>query len=809
MLFSTTKRYCTILAILLLSNLNTQDCNEPTISNGTYLNGNNVRALFPASGNQFWDGEFDSYLVTVDSQEYTTIFNQALWIGGLSPTGEQLIAAGSYNLGSYLPGPLNEDATPASGNCANYDRSWDVFRYHIEAHQADFADNGQIDNPILQVVGWPGFGNPEFADIHGFPLPVTPQGLAPFWDLNADGIYQPLEGEYPVEPRHASIPEHMVWTAFNTLGGSPNNDPSIIAPTAEIQCTAWSFNCTDGSDLLNNSIFTSFKIINRGVEPLEATRIGMWNDFDLGCYTDDFIGSAPAQNTYYVYNRDSFDNVFCDFSTGFGNNPPVQAVTFLNRELDGFIYTVNSSVGNPNPNTTDPNTAADFLNYLNARFLDGSSINQGGNGYDPSGGIPVNHVFNGDPNFPDTWSAYTENLGIFDWRGIGSTDVGTWQPGAVIELDLGYSLHLATDADHLGNITAMYNGVAELQDIYDNGWDTGGCQAVPICADDCVWTGDMNADGIANHVDLIAMSFGLGNTGPARQGPYIWAPRNGDSWLADQVLGPDNKHLDANGNGVCEESDFDRTLQFYNFTRPGYEVENTYPEGEEIYVTRNIGSTDFSNLEPGEFIPIRIKLETSYTNLRAVAFTMEYDQQYFETFDPISTASSPTNRQFAIEAIDGEFDCAIYSSDPQIPANEDFNMFRFLIRVATDFPPDIPSDETNIRFRNIRGFLADGTEVSLGATETVLQIQGLLSHTAEPAWAAGISIAPNPVKHALRLNLNGVTVDQLEIFDATGRLQLISTTLSPELDVSQLPIGTYFLRLTVGNTAITRKVIKL
>ncbi|MEL6660270.1 MAG: hypothetical protein AAFR36_27640, partial [Bacteroidota bacterium] len=291
----------------LLAGQNT--CESPVLSNGTFLHGNNVRALYAASGSQFWDALDSQFGVETSTTSVNTIFTQGIWMGGIDPGGNLRISAANYGASNgssdYFPGPI-----PIGDDCVNYDRAWEVYRYQIEAHIADFADNGVIDEPIQDVVGWPGTGNPEFAGIYGFELPFTPQGLAPYFDQDGDGTYEPLDGEYPIVERHQLIPEHMVWTIFNNIGNLSTDSGSEAVMPTEIHCLAWAINCTD-SELLNNSIFSTYRFINRGTEPYDSVRIAMWNDFDLGCFADDFIGSAPELNTFFAYNADNIDDINC------------------------------------------------------------------------------------------------------------------------------------------------------------------------------------------------------------------------------------------------------------------------------------------------------------------------------------------------------------------------------------------------------------------------------------------------------------------------------------------------------------------
>jgi len=67
--------------------------------------------------------------------------------------------------------------------------------------------------------------------------------------------------------------------------------------------------------------------------------------------------------------------------------------------------------------------------------------------------------------------------------------------------------------------------------------------------------------------------------------------------------------------------------------------------------------------------------------------------------------------------------------------------------------------------------------------------------------SSDLSIYPNPVSNILRLE--GAKSDEYEVYDLLGRL-ILQGTLEYEIDVSELPSGTYIFR--VGNES--RRFVK-
>ena len=114
--------------------------------------------------------------------------------------------------------------------------------------------------------------------------------------------------------------------------------------------------------------------------------MGLWVDFDLGCFSDDYVGCSPDRNTMFAYNQDAVDGnngAICAGVATFGDDAPVQTVTFLEsnnfspNKMDKFIaYNLNSS-----PTTSDPQAIIEFYRNLTGFWRDGLPLTEGGYGY--------------------------------------------------------------------------------------------------------------------------------------------------------------------------------------------------------------------------------------------------------------------------------------------------------------------------------------------------------------------------------------------------------------------------------------------
>ena len=84
----------------------------------------------------------------------------------------------------------------------------------------------------------------------------------------------------------------------------------------------------------------------------------------------------------------------------------------------------------------------------------------------------------------------------------------------------------------------------------------------------------------------------------------------------------------------------------------------------------------------------------------------------------------------------------------------------------------------------------------------------------DPVLGFTLNIYPNPTSGILSLeveNLPDSVHSSMQIFDITGK-QVVSSQLSSSIsnfDISTLPIGTYFMKVLVGNEKREWKIIKI
>ncbi|MEL6863519.1 MAG: hypothetical protein AAFP19_03825 [Bacteroidota bacterium] len=477
------------------------DCTPPTSSTDMAIN--NVRARLKVGGEVGTDGTGSEwagqYIVpNVDPAsgypDVTAIFASGLWIGGFDPADNLKLAAQTYGaftgLTEYYAGPLADGINPPNiEDCNNWDQIFKITGADILAHIDGYQEaekNGVTYNPDLipeAVKGWPARGNPFFEDIHGFSLPNTLQGLAPFFDRDGDELYDPRQGDYPrLELRgcdRSRIPDEMNFHIFNDAAG-PHMDTRGEALRMEIQALSFAYQTFD---ILNNTTLHQYRIISRGVESLDSLHFGVWTDPQLGCPDDDYIGCVPDRNLAFIYNEDAIDGASTDCTcfnndiSGYCETIPLFGQHLVQGPLDefgnelgmsSFTYYLNGSFDFPS-GIIDPSNAVEHYNLLTGSWRDGTPYTYGGFGYNLGNPGKFPYAFSDAPNDPTGWSMCTEDVSstLFGKRTIQSFGSFRMDPGNTQEIVRGMTW--IPDVPHpCPDITPLLRTDDFLKKIFDN-----------------------------------------------------------------------------------------------------------------------------------------------------------------------------------------------------------------------------------------------------------------------------------------------------------------------------------------------------
>ena len=479
-----TLRSLFLLIIFLNTNtiVSAQDCRPEAFYN---LNVNNVNARINTGGDLFFDGANGTYEVSADATSPSAIFLSGLWMGGKDSSDNLHLAAQSYGRSEgnfdYVPGPLDSDGS-FSGNCNDWDQVFTVTREDVDIMR-EFANNNVYPIPIdqipLSILGWPGSGNPYFESVHGFPLPNSNSGLAPFWDTYLIGYYNPASGSYPL-----FLGDEASWTVMHDAAvyadGGTSGDSQI---KMETQVLAYAYN-SENTDL-SNTTFYEYKFIYHGEETLSDFYYGQFIDTDLGCSQNDLMGTAPDNDLIYFYNdADNPEYLNCEGEESYGTQNPVNTFRVLSSRIYDDTVMLNQGLQRAiaySPLPSDvlagvslPTTPEQRYLALTGHWRDGTPLTAGGNGYNPGSTDEVDFIYSGNYDTNYEWSLCNEpgsrtqgDLAVYSFGPL------LLRPGAVNKFTVGITTFF--DGSYLDGCVDLDNvltGSDEIQTYYQGQVDS-------------------------------------------------------------------------------------------------------------------------------------------------------------------------------------------------------------------------------------------------------------------------------------------------------------------------------------------------
>jgi hypothetical protein len=472
-------------------------CN-PTTSQ-TDLDVNNVRTTIMAAGDMWWNLADPQYEIPKGGNKHS-LFAGSLWIGGVDDGGQLKVAAMTYRQGGndFWAGPLNtQNATISAEECTKWDKHFKLDRSEVEEYVARFDTDPTYVIPT-SILEWPAHGDVSLGQDNF---------LAPFHDVNGNGIYEPYSGDYPdynitgTNEDASLFGDQTLWWVFNDKGNI-HGETEAAALGLEIHAQAFGFSADNE---VNDMTFYNYKIFNRSTLPLKDTYFGQWVDPDLGKYDDDYVGCDVGLGLGFCYNGDAED----EGATGYGFNPPAIGVDFfqgplsdegdgLDNDRDGLVDEIDTIIdasGNEiflteqiimskfvyfnNDGTVqgNPNSGTDFYNYLQGVWKDNVPMTYGGDGKGGANGATTdecNFMFPGtsDDAFPgQEWTEQTAGNIPADRRFIQSAGPFTLQPGAVNEITTGVVWARAKSGGQTASVNLLKIYDREAQALFDNNFN--------------------------------------------------------------------------------------------------------------------------------------------------------------------------------------------------------------------------------------------------------------------------------------------------------------------------------------------------
>ncbi len=366
---------------------------------------NNINARVMVHGDMFWNPDSGAASCEFPKGSGKHInFASAIWMSGYDAGGGLHVSAQTYRQtgNDYWPGPLDASDTLTNATSFKWAHIWKVNRTDIQYFQSlSIWDTTTVPANILT---WPGKGNTHAKGNAGYLLTIT-NDMAPFVDLNGNGTYEPLLGEYPDIKG-----DQALWWVFSDNG--PAHNATHGKPLGvEVHTMAYAYKrCT----LIDNVIYFDYNIMNRSPRNYTNFRIGLWDDMDLGYSYDDYIGYDSTHRMGITYNGTTDDGGIGGHpANSYGTHIPTAGITLVSLPGDSGPAIVPAgsytSYNNDFSSYGNPVTDTQYSNYLRSENGLGIHFTNtfGGPGQpclSQGSGPATNYIYTGDPSDTNSWS---------------------------------------------------------------------------------------------------------------------------------------------------------------------------------------------------------------------------------------------------------------------------------------------------------------------------------------------------------------------------------------------------------------------
>jgi|GEM_PF-1366376 len=365
----------------------------------------------------------------------------------------------------------------------------------------------------------------------------------------------------------------------------------------------------------------------------------------------------------------------------------------------------------------------------------------------------------------------------------------------------------------------------DIASVYINGSNE-------ICANDCVWPGDANADGLVDNFDLLSVALAYDFIGEPRENASIaWTPQSANNWLSTfesptitgtQSITVNSKHADCDGSGQVNDADIIAIDQNYGLSHGKGEstvevdasapylnidiVGNVFPAGSTVTADISLGGEfETDEIENVYGVAFTINYNNIVNDVPLVVqetVVLEYENNNWlgNSFNTISIV-----KDFAQDAL---LETAYSRNDHQAlgGAGKIASMSFVIEENVAGKKADYYPLEISIENAYIVNAAGELTPINTGSTT----IEVVTSYN-NPILNEQINVYPIPAQTHLTINAKNLKLKNISIYDITGKLvdsyyYSNSLVIEEVIYVEQLPNGLYFLQVETDEGILTQKV---
>lgn len=349
-----------------------------------------------------------------------------------------------------------------------------------------------------------------------------------------------------------------------------------------------------------------------------------------------------------------------------------------------------------------------------------------------------------------------------------------------------------------------------------------------------VYPGDVNNNGVVNHIDMLYVGLANQQIGVPRAIPGIlWQPYDVTNWGVTFPNGLDYAYADCDGNGFIDEFDFFAIEQNYGLEH-GTVTEDVFQAGTPGVDAQLIFDTlGFINPHfPTQVVFASISLGTQSlptSNFYGISFSIKYDPDVFcldngctvdfltsgPWVDPSGFFSFTGYNFKDNDPQSGEMQITIVKTDQQVVTGFG-GLGAFVGIIEEDLIDFYAQNQTStlLELTDIKYVDANFNEYPIVNDSLNVQIiePDSLSTSIDDLEKIDVEIYPNPVIDNLYIKSSDHNpILDFQLLDAQGRsFRQVNTNLNSsflEYSTSNIPTGIYFAKLLTEQGVVMKKIM--
>lgn len=346
-----------------------------------------------------------------------------------------------------------------------------------------------------------------------------------------------------------------------------------------------------------------------------------------------------------------------------------------------------------------------------------------------------------------------------------------------------------------------------------------------------VWPGDANSDGDANNRDALYVGLAFDEKGPPRastEQDSAWRATIAVNWFSNSgglVNGADKKHADCNGDGFIDRRDIRPIFLNYSQShgKTGFDPCDPNKNYPPLFL-----EPSRDTVEAGDTLRVWVvagEANDPVDSLYGISFGLSYDMMLLDTqgvdFRPINSWLNPRDSLLWLEKdffMDGKTEVALSKAESGAGVIKQNSHGHGRIAYFDIFTVDDIIFKQGTAYEDLHLDIKDVFAITLDETQVCFDIQAdtvvIFQKGPNDAIQAeiideSVSLYPNPARQWVQVHTPALPNQQIDLYDATGRIMKQWRTYGPhhQLSLFGLTPGFYILAGQAEGKRWTKKLV--